>query len=391
MFNLLPKLFIKNYSNTADAGVRQQYGFLSGILGIICNLLLFALKLTVGLLIGSVAVITDAFNNLSDMGSTVVSLIGIRLSNKRPDEDHPFGHGRLEYITALIVSFIIMLVGFELLRTSFNCVINPNEPEKANWLLIALLVLSIPVKLFMFGYNRAFGKKISSQPLLATAQDSLNDCIATLAVIISAIIDGLRILPFAVDGYMGLLVALWIMYAGFGVAKDTVGILLGKAPDEETVNEIVSVLSDTQGVIGIHDLIVHDYGPGRLFASAHVEVDGNDFISAHELIDSAEQRIFEKIGCVITIHLDPISSNNARLEAVRARLKAYIGENMPEIRFHDLRMSEDKDATNIVFDIVVAGGTSERDAESLTDRLAAFIKSIDEGYRAVIHIDEDFR
>ena len=389
MYQLMLKLFVKDYDNVTDQNVRQRYGLLSGVVGILCNLLLFALKMTVGLLIGSMAVVSDAFNNLSDMGSTVISMAGIKLSNRKPDPDHPFGHGRFEYVAALIVSFLIMLVGFELLKTAVDKIIHPEEAAPLNWLLVGLLALSLPVKLFMFGYNRYFGKKIDSAPLTATALDSRNDCIATGAVILSTIIDGLHFLPFVIDGFVSALVSLLIMWAGFSMAKETVDLLLGQPPEEETVHATKEQLLATPGVLDIHDLIIHNYGPGRLYASVHVEIpDDADIVEVHEHIDEAEKRIFHELGCMITIHMDPVSVNNPILESVKARLKELTAEK--GYLFHDVRMTDGQDHINIIFDLLVPFGLNAKEEAASVQAIKDGIRALDNRYSVVITVDHDY-
>ena len=360
-------------------------------MGIICNLLLFAIKLTVGILINSVAVISDAFNNFSDMGSTIVSVAGIKLSNMKPDREHPFGHGRFEYISALIVSFIIMLVGFELLKSSGEKILNPTPASDINWLLIGLLAISIPVKLFMFGMNNFLGKSISSPVLVASAIDSRNDCFATGAVIIAAIIDGLKILPFAIDGYMGAIVSLLIMYAGFSVAKDTIGLLLGKVPEKETVEKIHQLLLETPEIIDIHDLIVHDYGPGRLFASVHAEVkEDANIVAAHEAIDKAEKHIFDITGCEITIHMDPICTDNPILVNVKNLINNIFNEENLTWSIHDLRMTDGENNINVIFDMVVPFEAKEEEISRIIKLIKYAIKQADKRFSVVIQIDRDF-
>lgn len=391
MFSLITSIFIKNHKETGNNLIRQKYGFLSGFMGIICNLLLFAIKLTVGIMINSVAVISDAFNNFSDMGSTVVSVAGIKLSNMKPDREHPFGHGRFEYISALIVSFIIMLVGFELLKSSGEKIFNPAPANDINWLLIALLAISIPVKLFMFGMNNFLGKAISSPALIASAIDSRNDCFATGAVIVGAIIDGLKILPFTIDGYMGAIVSLLIMYAGFSVAKDTIGLLLGKAPEKETVEQIHNLLLETPEIIDIHDLIVHDYGPGRLFASVHAEVkEDADIVAAHEAIDKVEKHIFDVTGCEITIHMDPVCTDNSMLINVKNLVNNIFKEENLTWSIHDLRMTDGEQNINVIFDMVVSFEAKQEEIERVTLLLKDAIKQADKRFSVVIQIDRDF-
>lgn len=391
MFKFLTSLFIKNYKNTNNSAVRQKYGLLSGMMGILCNLFLFIIKITVGLMINSVAVISDAFNNFSDMGSTLVSIIGIKLSNMKPDREHPFGHGRFEYISALIVSFIIMVVGLELLKSSVDKIINPVAAQEINWLLIGLLAISIPVKLFMYGMNKYLGKAVSSMPLIATALDSRNDCFATGAVIISAIVDGLNIFTFTVDGYVGALVSLLIMYAGFSVAKDTIGLLLGKVPEEETVNRIHDLLLETPEIIDIHDLIVHDYGPGRLFASVHAEIkDDANIIAAHEAIDAAEKHILNITGCEITIHMDPVCTDDERLINIKKIINDIFNEQELSWSIHDLRMTSGESNINIIFDMVVPYEAKPEEIKTVTGLVKDAIKKADPIYSVVIQIDRDF-
>lgn len=391
MFKAFTKLFIKDYDDVTNSVVRQKYGLLSGALGIICNLILFIIKISVGIMIGSVAVISDAFNNFSDMGSTVISVIGIKLSNRKPDRDHPFGHGRFEYISALIVAFIIMLVGFELCKSSFTKILNPEDAQNINWLLIGILAISVPVKLFMFGINRYLGKAISSPTLIATAIDSRNDSIATSAVIISTIIDGLHILPFVIDGYVGALVSLLIIYAGFSVAKDTVGILLGKAPEKETVDEITSMLLETPEILDIHDLIIHDYGPGRIFASVHAEVEStSDVIAVHEAIDLTEKIIYQKTGCEITIHMDPICSSDPILNNIKTIVYDIFKEENCVYTIHDLRMTKGENNMNIIFDMVVPFDEKTENTKLITHKIKEAIAKNDCRLSTVIQIDRDF-
>ena len=392
MFKFLLKTFVKDYENTSDTAVRQRYGMLSGILGIICNLFLFVLKLTIGLILHSVAVISDAFNNLSDLGSTVVSIAGIRLSSKKPDRDHPFGHGRFEYISALIVSFIIMLVGVELFKSSAVKMGTPNFfTDSINWLSIGFLAFSIPVKLFLYGYNRYFGKKIDSSVLSATAADSLNDCIATSAVVLSTIIDGLHLLPFAIDGFVGAVVSLMILYSGFSVARNTIGLLLGKAPDSQLVADISRAIKSSPEILDIHDLIVHDYGPGRLFASVHAEVpDSADMVAAHEAIDAVEKQILHRFGCELTIHLDPVSLHNEKLEAAKVCIRNTLSSLGYSWHFHDVRMTNGNENINIIFDIVVPYETPAAETEKVLAKIKEELLLLDARYTAVIQVDREF-
>lgn len=391
MYKLLLKRFVKDYENVSDPAVRRSYGMLSGVLGIICNVLLFGVKISVGFLMNSVAVISDAFNNLSDMTATVVSMLGIRLSGKKPDKDHPYGHGRFEYISALIVSFLIMLVGFELLKSAVDSIFNPTESTSLNVLTVVLLILSIPVKFFMYGYNKYMGKKISSNVLLATAADSLNDCISTAAVIVSAIVDGLGLLPFKIDGYVGAAVSVLIMKAGFEIAKDTVNDLLGQAPDEEILRELRETVLSVPEIVDIHDLIAHDYGPGRMFASLHAEVSADsDIVAAHEAIDAVEKVVYENLGCTLTIHLDPVEIDNEELNEIKDRILHSLYESNVSWRFHDVRMTRGVKNMNVIFDLVVPYEVSDEKTDAVIGKLKTDVASINSIYNCVIQIDRDF-
>ena len=305
MIKLIIKKFIKNYNDVEDKDVRESYGVLSGILGILCNLFLFGLKLSIGMFLNSIAIISDAFNNLSDMGTSVIAIFGVKMSNSLPDEEHPFGHGRIEYISSLIVSFIIIIVGIELFKVSINKIIN-TEKVIFNLMLILILVLSILVKIWMFSYNNYIGNKINSGINKATAVDSLNDVVATFAVIISMFVQNIVNAP--IDGFVGVLVSLLIIYTGFNISKDTVNVLLGQSPSEETVEKICSFIDYNENIVGIHDLRIHDYGPGRSIASVHVDIlDSLELVYAHSIVDKIEKNIMNEMGIDIVIHIDPVT------------------------------------------------------------------------------------
>lgn len=307
MIKVLIKGFIKNHEAVDDHGVREAYGILAGVIGIICNIFLFIVKLSIGLLMNSIAITTDAFNNLSDTGSSFVAIIGAKISRKDADHEHPFGHGRFEYVASLIISFIIMLVGFELLKSSVEKIISPT-PVSFNPTLMAILILSIFVKIWMFSYNRYIGKLINSGVNRATASDSLNDVYATSAVIVSTILGKYTGLPL--DGIAGLIVSVLIIYTGFGIAKDTVSILLGMSPSEELVTKIHEIIDSNPLIVGSHDLKVHDYGPGRSIASIHAELsDKTNIVKAHNIIDSLEKKVLKELGVDIVIHVDPIGED----------------------------------------------------------------------------------
>ena len=304
MIKLIIKKFIKNYEKIDDKKVREDYAVLSGILGIICNLFLFILKLIIGLIINSIAVISDAFNNLTDLGTSVVTIFGAKLSNLPPDDEHPYGHGRFEYIASLVVSFIIFAVGLALLRSSFYKIINPEDIE-FNWTSIIILLVSIAIKLWMFLYNRYIGEIINSSINRAIAHDSFNDALATSAVVIGTIMG--TFVSWPIDGFLGLIISFLIIYSAFTIAKDSVHLILGPGPDQKTIDDINAIVLSGKGIKGTHDLVVHDYGPGRISASIHAEVsDEANIVEIHDEIDKIEKEIKSKLGISIVIHMDPI-------------------------------------------------------------------------------------
>ncbi len=387
MINLLAKIFIKDRENTADQKVRAAYGYLCGAVGIALNILLFAGKLTAGTISGSVAVTADAFNNLSDAGSSVISLIGFRLASQKPDPHHPFGHGRFEYIASLIISIIIILMGFELGKSSFEKILSPEEVEYSA-LTFAVLGVSVAVKLYMFLYNSSVGKKIDSSTMRATAMDSVSDAVSTGAVLLSAVIAMLT--KVALDGWMGLVVAVFIMITGFKTAKETVDSLLGAPPCPELVRQIESMVLAHDDIIGVHDMIVHNYGPGRTFVSLHAEVPADgDIVAIHDTIDNAEHEIAKKLGCLVTIHMDPIDVRDEHTAQLRQKVGEIIKEVNPEVTFHDFRVVSGPTHTNLIFDIVSPMDCKLSDKE-LADHIAEKIHEYDESYFAVIDVDKDF-
>ena len=387
MINFLAKIFIKDRENTADQKVRAAYGYLCGAVGIALNILLFAGKLTAGTISGSVAVTADAFNNLSDAGSSVISLIGFRLASQKPDPHHPFGHGRFEYIASLIISIIIILMGFELGKSSFEKILSPEEVEYSA-LTFAVLGASVAVKLYMFLYNSSVGKKIDSSTMRATAMDSVSDAVSTGAVLLSVVIAMLT--KVALDGWMGLVVAVFIMITGFKTAKETVDSLLGAPPCPELVRQIESMVLAYDDIIGVHDMIVHNYGPGRTFVSLHAEVPADgDIVAIHDTIDNAEHEIAKKLGCLVTIHMDPIDVRDEHTAQLRQKVGEIIKEVNPEVTFHDFRVVSGPTHTNLIFDIVSPMDCKLSDKE-LADHIAEKIHEYDESYFAVIDVDKDF-
>ena len=387
MIKLLAKIFIKDSQNTADSKVRVAYGYLCGAVGIALNILLFAGKIIAGTISGSVAVTADAFNNLSDAGSSIISLIGFRLASQKPDPHHPFGHGRFEYIASLIISIIIVLMGFELGKSSFEKIVAPQAVEYSA-VTFAVLGVSVLVKLYMFFYNNSVGKKIDSATMRATAMDSISDAVSTGAVLISAVIA--MFTNLALDGWMGLVVAAFIMVTGFKSAKETIDSLLGTPPSPEFVKQIEDMALQYDDVIGVHDMIVHNYGPGRTFVSLHAEVPSDgDIVAIHDTVDNAEREIAKELGCLVTIHMDPVDVHDEHTAQLRENVSEIIKQINPDITFHDFRVVSGPTHTNLIFDIVSPMDCGLSDQE-LADTIADKIHQCNESYFAVINVDKDF-
>ena len=387
MIKLLAKIFIKDSQNTADSKVRVAYGYLCGAVGIALNVLLFAGKIIAGTISGSVAVTADAFNNLSDAGSSIISLIGFRLASQKPDPHHPFGHGRFEYIASLIISIIIVLMGFELGKSSFEKIVAPQAVEYSA-VTFAVLGVSVLVKLYMFFYNNSVGKKIDSATMRATAMDSISDAVSTGAVLISAVIA--MFTNLALDGWMGLVVAAFIMVTGFKSAKETIDSLLGTPPSPEFVKQIEDMALQYDDIIGVHDMIVHNYGPGRTFVSLHAEVPSDgDIVAIHDTVDNAEREIAKELGCLVTIHMDPVDVHDEHTAQLRENVSEIIKQINPDITFHDFRVVSGPTHTNLIFDIVSPMDCGLSDQE-LADTIADKIHQCNESYFAVINVDKDF-
>ncbi len=385
MIRFLVKHSIKNYNNPELPEVRMAYGKLAGVLGIASNLILFLLKLLAGILGNSVAIMSDAFNNLSDMGSSVVSLIGTTASGRHADEEHPFGHGRVEYVATLIVSFIIILVGFELMKASFGKIFH-YEPLAFHPLALVILIFSILVKLWLFVSNRYIGRKIRSTVIDAAAQDSLNDVFATGGVLLATLL-GL-VVEFPVDGIMGVLISVLIMFAGYGIARDTITVLLGTSPDPAMADAICRIVMEQEDVVGVHDLIIHDYGPGRCMASVHAEVpEDGDIIKVHEMIDATERRIQEEMGVHIVIHMDPVSVCDERIAGVREKVLACVKQINAEFEIHDFRMTDGEHTINLIFDLEVPYSMKPAEREQAVAVICEKLKECDARYRAVIQVE----
>ena len=387
MIKLLTKLFIKDHENVTNAAVRRAYGTMCSLYGIFLNLLLFAGKYFAGVISGSVAITADAFNNLSDAGSSIITLLGFAIAGKKPDPDHPFGHGRAEYLAGLVLSAVIILMGFELVKSSFEKILHP-EPISSGLLPAIILVCSILVKFSRCLYYRSVGKKINSAAMQATATDSLSDSVATTVVLLSMGVS--YFFHVNIDGYAGLLVAVFILYAGFNAAKDTVSPLLGQAPDPEFVQQVADIVTAHPEVVGIHDLVVHDYGPGRVMVSLHAEVrgDGNIF-DLHDAIDTAETELKEQLGCIATIHMDPIEADNTEVSQMRAAVAEKLKELDDVISIHDFRMVPGPTHTNLIFDAVVPADYKKSDEELAASIRQQIHQTWPERY-AVVSIDHSY-
>ncbi len=382
MIDLIIRRWIKDYQNTNDRKVRESYIVLSGIVGILCNLLLFGVKLTAGLVSNSIAVISDAFNNLTDMGSSLVSILGAKLSSSPPDQEHPFGHGRIEYIASLVIAFIIFGVGFELLRNSYHQLRNP-EKVIFSHVTLAILVASVLVKLWMFSYNLYLSKKIKSSINKGTAYDSLNDSIATGVVILSMILG--RLWDFPIDGLAGMAVSLFIIYAGFDIARDTVNLLLGSAPDPEVAARINEIVKNGRHVIGTHELEIHDYGPNRVLASIHAEVpDHVNIVEVHSSIDTLENQINQELGIEIVVHMDPISTDNHKIDTAWAQVSVCLNDMERDVRLENFRIAQGENKVIVIFDLEILGPIPESEYLHLTRQVRQRIEAGGLNYEVVI-------
>ncbi|MEA4921491.1 MAG: cation diffusion facilitator family transporter [Clostridiaceae bacterium] len=387
MTDLLVRLFIKDSENISDPKVRQRYGLLGSATGIAANFLLFAAKLFAGLITGSIAITADAFNNLSDAGSSAVTLIGFKLAIHKPDREHPFGHGRIEYLSGLLVSMAILLMGVELLKSSIKQIFSP-EPVMFSILSSVILAISIAVKLMMCLFNRSLAKRINSSAMKATSADSLGDAIATSAVLAGSLIA--KLTSVDIDGYLGLIVAFVILYAGYNAAKDTVTPLLGAKPDPEFVNDISKTVMCHSEVIGMHDLIIHDYGPGRLMISLHAEVNSNgDILVLHDAIDNIERELSKKFGCDVVIHMDPIDCDDAKTTHLRYQVSQLAAAIDPGMTIHDLRAVTGPTHTNLIFDVLLPMDSrlTPKEAKAAMEKA---ITVLDGPYFAVITVDRPY-
>ena len=387
MISVLAKWLIPNREQVEDGAVRRAWGALCGFVGIGLNILLFAGKLAAGTLSGSIAITADAFNNLSDAGSSVVTLLGFRLAGKKPDAGHPFGHGRLEYVSGLIVAGLILLMGAELAKSSVDKILHP-EAVTFSWLAAGILLASIGVKLYMYLYNRAVGKKIKSAAMSATAADSLSDTAATSAVLLAMVIG--KLTDVQLDGWVGLVVALFILWSAVQAARDTISPLLGQAPDPMLVKEIESLVMAHDTVVGIHDLVVHDYGPGRCIISLHAEVPADEqVLELHDVIDNIEEELAQKLHCEAVIHMDPVVVGDPTVTALHQQVAALVKTIDPRISIHDFRMVPGQTHTNLIFDAVIP--FDERLTRlQVAERIRQMVSEMEGNFRAVVKVENSY-
>ena len=388
MTEFLVKHFINDYKNVEKISVRTAYGVLASVVGIFCNVSLFIVKFAVGLALHSVSVTADAFNNLSDAGSSIISVVGVKMAGKPADKDHPFGHGRIEYIAALIVSFLVLEVGFTFLKDSVSKI---REPEELNFqtVSVVILILSVAVKLWLGLFNRKLGERIDSKVMKAVFTDSMGDVVTTGATILSILFFGLT--GINIDGFVGVGVALAVMWAGVGIARDTLEPLIGEAIDPEVYGQIKKFVESYDGIAGTHDLIVHNYGPGRSMASIHAEVPNDvDIERSHEIIDRIERDAAKQMGLFLVIHMDPVEMKDEKVLGIRKKAEQILGELDPLCSIHDFRVVRGENHSNLIFDMVIPIEYDEKTRNELPRLLTERIKDVDPGYECVITVDYDY-
>ena len=387
MTELLVRCFIRDSDHVEDAKVRQAYGRLSGLVGIVCNVILFTCKLLAGLMTGAVSIMADAFNNLSDAASSIVTLIGFYMAGKPADLDHPFGHGRIEYLSGLFVAAAILMTGFELLKTSVEKILHP-EALSFSAISIVILIASILMKMWMARFNFNLGHKIKSQAMQATATDSLSDCIATSAVLVGVIVT--MITGKNIDGFIGVLVALFVCVAGFNAAKETIQPLLGQAPDPDLVDNIKKRVMQEDMILGIHDLVIHDYGPGRRMITLHAEISyKEDIMEAHDMIDNVERDLMQEFQCTATIHMDPVVTDDEELNLMREKVEALVRTLDASWKIHDFRMVRGNTHSNLIFDLVVPTDAL-KDKFEIEAKVRDLIHIMNPNYNAVITVEQSY-
>lgn len=385
MTNLLISLFIKNKDHVEDSSVRNAYGKMAGIVGIMCNLFLFAGKFFAGVITGAISITADAFNNLSDAASSIITLVGFDMAGKPADKDHPFGHGRMEYVSGLVVSLLILMMGVELFKSSVEKVLHP-EVISEQWISYMILVVSIFVKFWMYMFNRSIGWKIHSETMKATASDSLNDCVSTAAVFGGMLI--FHYFHLNVDGVVGIVVACFVLWGGYESVRDTLNPLLGESPDPELVTKIKEMVLRHEMVIGVHDIVVHDYGPGRRIVSLHAEVPATENImEVHDVMDHIEMRLMEEYHCEATIHMDPVVTNDEEVTETKKEVQDLVKGYDPDLSIHDFRMVKGPTHTNVIFDLLIPYGKKYQQEKVVEDIKKKVKEEMPGNHYAVIRVD----
>ena len=388
MTDFLVNKFIKDSTNIESTEVRTRYGMLASVVGIFCNVLLFSVKLTIGLILSSLAVTADAFNNLSDAASSIISFIGVKMAGKPADAEHPFGHGRIEYIAALIVSFLVIEVGFTFFKSSISKILHPEEIS-FDLVPFVILILSILVKLWMAFFNNKLGKRIDSKVMLATAADSLGDVITTSATVLSIII--CHFTSINVDAIAGLIVSAIVIWSGISIAKDTLEPLIGERVPAELYQKITDIVESYDGIVGTHDLIVHNYGPNRSMATIHAEVPNDINIDvSHEIIDKIERDVKKELNILLVIHMDPVEMRDEEVLSLREKTSRIVHALDPELNFHDFRVLKENEQRNLIFDLVIPDSYSEKDANRVMHQLVSLLHEMDENVECIITLDRSF-
>lgn len=388
MTDFLVNKFIKDSTNIESTEVRTRYGMLASVVGIFCNVLLFSVKLTIGLILSSLAVTADAFNNLSDAASSIISFIGVKMAGKPADAEHPFGHGRIEYIAALIVSFLVIEVGFTFFKSSISKILHPEEIS-FDLVPFVILILSILVKLWMAFFNNKLGKRIDSKVMLATAADSLGDVITTSATVLSIII--CHFTSINVDAIAGLIVSAIVIWSGISIARDTLEPLIGERVPAELYQKITDIVESYAGIVGTHDLIVHNYGPNRSMATIHAEVPNDVNIEvSHEIIDKIERDVKKDLNILLVIHMDPVEMRDEEVLSLREKTSRIVHALDPELNFHDFRVLKENEQRNLIFDLVVPDSYSEKDANRVMHQLVSLLHEMDGNVECIITLDRSF-
>lgn len=387
MTNFILKTFMKDYSDNKDSATRKKAGFLSSTVGIVCNIILFVSKFIIGTIANSVAIISDAFNNLTDCLSCIITMFGYNLASKPADKEHPFGHGRMEYFTSLIIAVFIIIVGFEFFKTSLSRILNKEDID-VTYFTIIVLVLSILLKFWMYLFNKKMSTIFNNQAMMATSYDSLSDAMTTSITLIGSIIS--LFTSFPIDGVIGLIVSGLIIKTAISIIKDTLDELLGKPADKETTQQLLDIVMSHQGILGVHDLMIHNYGPNNMIASLHAEVDAKqNVLEAHDTIDNIEKEIFEKMKIMTTIHLDPIETDNIQLNQYKTIVRKVLNEIDPELSFHDFRMVVGQTHTNLIFDVIISDKYHDKN-QMLKEKIDEQLKLIDNKLETVITFDSQF-